>query len=324
MPSIQLKAKLRAYTRAPFYTDYIREAPQDDKQYVRLNGEWQSLDTSLLQGTLEEYKEQVIKLQKQLDAVDIEFNGSTNQLIFIDGYGSKTFVTLPGTNVDGKTIGLTDKNAIYVMDTPDNKTIKIVDIQTVPFEEDDSIQKKVSGKLRVDAVYAEEDRYVTGYEILTRLNIAEKNISDLEAYTQGTGGFLDPYNFGNLTFNENRNNILTQYAYDILSAGQPSLIPDQTKVKNIFDGHIWVYIQKDNNWVDEGADTIVNANNEGVLGAVTGIKYNPQDANTKFKILNTDTNQYVSQYVGGKVYDNFLTDENGTCAPALECIVFKL
>ncbi len=35
-------------------------------------------------------------------------------------------------------------------------------------------------------------------------------------------------------------------------------------------------------------------------------------ANTKFKILNTDTNQYVSQYVGGKVYDNFLTDENGT------------
>ena len=33
--------------------------------------------------------------------------------------------------------------------------------------------------------------------------------------------------------------------------------------------------------------------------------------NVKFKILNTDTNQYVSQYVGGKVYDNFITDENG-------------
>ena len=34
-------------------------------------------------------------------------------------------------------------------------------------------------------------------------------------------------------------------------------------------------------------------------------------ANTTFKILNKDTNQYVSQYVGGKVYDTFLTDENG-------------
>jgi len=34
-------------------------------------------------------------------------------------------------------------------------------------------------------------------------------------------------------------------------------------------------------------------------------------ANTTFKILNTDTNQYVSQYVGGKVYNEFKTDETG-------------
>ena len=34
-------------------------------------------------------------------------------------------------------------------------------------------------------------------------------------------------------------------------------------------------------------------------------------ANTTFKIFNTDTNQYVSQYVGGKVYSEFKTDENG-------------
>lgn len=34
-------------------------------------------------------------------------------------------------------------------------------------------------------------------------------------------------------------------------------------------------------------------------------------ADTSFKILNTDTNQYISQYVGGKVYDTFKTDENG-------------
>ena len=33
--------------------------------------------------------------------------------------------------------------------------------------------------------------------------------------------------------------------------------------------------------------------------------------NTKFKILNTDTNQYVTQYIAGKVYDTFSTDETG-------------
>lgn len=34
-------------------------------------------------------------------------------------------------------------------------------------------------------------------------------------------------------------------------------------------------------------------------------------ANTTFKILNTDTNQFISQFVGGKVYDTFKTDETG-------------
>lgn len=34
-------------------------------------------------------------------------------------------------------------------------------------------------------------------------------------------------------------------------------------------------------------------------------------ADTSFKIYNKDTNQYVSQYVGGKVYDTFKTDSTG-------------
>ncbi len=34
-------------------------------------------------------------------------------------------------------------------------------------------------------------------------------------------------------------------------------------------------------------------------------------ADTTFKILNTDTNEYVSQYVGGKVYSEFKTDNDG-------------
>jgi len=34
-------------------------------------------------------------------------------------------------------------------------------------------------------------------------------------------------------------------------------------------------------------------------------------ANTTFKLFNIDKNQYVSQYVGGKVYDTFKTDDKG-------------
>ena len=81
-----------------------------------------------------------------------------------------------------------------------------------------------------------------------------------------------------------RNATLNQYAYNQLSNGEPTQIPDQTKVKNTYDGHIWVYVQETNTWVDEGADTIVNANNDGVIGAVTGVRYNPEDPQTKFKV----------------------------------------
>ena len=41
-------------------------------------------------------------------------------------------------------------------------------------------------------------------------------------------------------------------------------------------------------------------------------------ANTTFKILNQDTNQYVSQYVGGKVISEFKTDENGIAITPLK------
>ena len=41
-------------------------------------------------------------------------------------------------------------------------------------------------------------------------------------------------------------------------------------------------------------------------------------ADTSFKILNLDTNEYVSQFVGGKVYDTFYTDEKGTLTTYLK------
>ena len=43
-------------------------------------------------------------------------------------------------------------------------------------------------------------------------------------------------------------------------------------------------------------------------------------ADTTFKIFNTDTNQYVSQYVGGKVISEFKTDENGILITPLKLV----
>jgi uncharacterized surface anchored protein len=43
-------------------------------------------------------------------------------------------------------------------------------------------------------------------------------------------------------------------------------------------------------------------------------------ANTTFKIYNKDTKQFVSQYVGGKVYSEFKTDENGVFITYLKLV----
>ena len=106
----------------------------------------------------------------------------------------------------------------------------------------------------------------------------------MEAFIQGKGGFLDPYNFGQALTNLSeldKNNALTEYAKQQLNTDE---IPDQTKVKNLYTGNIWVYISDKNVWVNEGQDTIVTATNDGVLGAVTGVEYDENDSNTKFRI----------------------------------------
>ena len=311
MPSIKLNVnKLRAYTLAPFHVDSIREAPQDNIQYVRQNGSWVPLDITSLGASLGDIASSVQKLQRQLDAVDIKFIPSKNQLIFIDGYGNETVVTLPGANVDGKTVGLNDTNALYVIDTADEKTIKITDIETIPHPDDASVQKKVSGKLRVEAIYAENGTYLSGKSILNRLNQAEKNISDLEVLTQGTGGFLDPQEFYMNELNPSdtllsylsdsrRNTLLTIYA----KSQKGEFVPDQTKIKDTKEGYIWVW--NGSTWLNDGLDSIVTASNKGILGVVTGVEYNPEDINTKFKISIIEQDNRSS----GKMEVNGLADE---------------
>ena len=299
MPTLQLKATLQAYSKTPFYGDYIRQPESllgseydPNLVYVLKDGSWVDLakaasETGASIDELKAYIEQVEKKVRDNIRIEQDLSNPFN-LKFYDYNNVPTPIVLPTANTDNITIGVNEDSQLYTINNPDEITLKTI----ITYEGDseniqESFNIKRDGKYQVVSIFDEREKaYISGTDIRARLSAAEKNIKDLEAYAQGTGGFLDPYNFGsfvNLSAAE-KNNILNQYAYDQLSGGEPQLIPDQTKVKNIFDGHIWVYIQSDDNWVDEGADTVVTANNDGVLGAVTGVTYNPDDINTKFKI----------------------------------------
>lgn len=300
MPTIRLKAKLQAYSRAPFYGDYIRQPSGvlgDDFDpniiYVLKDGNWIDLakaasDTGASIDELLKYIQKVeTDLGDDIRTVSCSVDYDKQSLKFIDSNRQEYFYVLPSAKTDNISIGLNQDNLLETLDKPDEQTIKVVD---VIYENDDLgiNNKKISGKLRVEGIYdIDRKTIISGSRIQNFIDKAEKNIKDLETYIQGKGGFLDPYNFmealGRLD-EQTRNSILNQYAYNQLSNGEPAQIPDQTKIKNLFDGHIWVYVQESDSWVDEGADTVVTANNEGVLGAVTGVEYDPDNWDTKFKI----------------------------------------
>lgn len=300
MPTINLKATLQAYSRAPFYGDYIRQPSGElgdefdpNIIYVLKDGNWIDLaeaasDTGASINELRNYIQRVENnLGEDVRTISCSIDYDKQSLKFIDSNRQEYFYVLPSAKTDDISIGLNQDNLLETLDKPDEETIKVVDI--VYADDDLGVDnKKVSGKLRVEGIYDIDSKtIISGSRIQKFIDKAEKNIKDLESYIQGKGGFLDPHNFMEALSNideQYRNSKLNQYAYNQLSNGEPAQIPDQTKVKNTFDGHIWVYIQETNTWLDEGADTVVTANNEGVLGSVTGVEYDPTDINTKFKI----------------------------------------
>ena len=313
MRELKLNAQLRAYSRAPYFTDWIRDLASQEQipdistldttiAYVRVYNSdnkpiWATIDTSLLnQDVINSLVELVRETQndftsltnnlnsiKELIDFRLEVTGPySNQLVFTNAKGEKTVITLPSSYPDNNSIGINDEHLLYVMDTADNETIVVTDVERKNLYNalDEVIgTQKVSGKLRAEKLYIKTEdnipQYISGLEISNQLSLinknindANKNIIDLENYVQGKGGFIDPFNFGpTKTLN---NEIFDKYYYDLKNNGIVCDIPDQTKVKNLYDGHIWVYVLNDNNWVDEGADVVVTANNEGVLGVVTG------------------------------------------------------
>ena len=317
MPQITLKAKLQAYTKTPFYGDYIREPkallPDYDPNiaYVFRDGSWIDLAvvSSELGISIEDLRNTITEIEnnllQEIRTVNVDVDYSKDQLIFTNSRNENIFKTLPTSKVDGETIGKNLDGNMYVLDQPDGKTI-VVD--NIVYEKDDfNIDvRKVSGELRVDGIaitnnpkqnMSQEEildydsKYISGHDLHYRLKSLEKNVKDLEEFTQGTGGFLDPYRFfyPDDKYNKTgkpllsleqgeRDAMLTQYAKDQLGR-----FPDsQTKIKDLYDGRIWVF--SDNTWQDEGQDTVVTANNNGILGAVTGVAYDENNLNTKFKI----------------------------------------
>jgi len=104
-------------------------------------------------------------------------------------------------------------------------------------------------------------------------NLQAQKINDLEARTKGLGGYLNAYNFGANPSQE----ALTNYAIQDTNVLNANQIFNGTKVKNLYDDHIWALTNTPESdpavfsWQDLGTDPAVSdANNDGIHGLITG------------------------------------------------------
>lgn len=123
----------------------------------------------------------------------------------------------------------------------------------------------------IDTVRDDEARH---YRELQQENSNQNNhITDLLSRTKGIGGYLNANNFESATPSQDE---LTNYALQQIGITDRTKIFNQTKVKNLFDGNIWVLTNTPDSipsvfdWANVGQEKIADANNDGVHGLVTG------------------------------------------------------
>lgn len=113
---------------------------------------------------------------------------------------------------------------------------------------------------------------------IDQLNISltqtQTTLNHLEDQVHGSGENLAPLDFGDLEDTKSslqrlgslsKSDLLNSYAHQTLN-----VIPDQTKVYDKQDKKIWVYVEKTNQWVDNGGKVFIPATNTGVFGVITG------------------------------------------------------
>lgn len=110
-------------------------------------------------------------------------------------------------------------------------------------------------------------------DLVPEVNTQSNKIRDLDSRTKGMGGYLNAYDFKKATPTQDE---LTEYALEEIGITEKTEIFNQTKIKNLYDGNIWVLTNTPTSdpivfeWANVGQEQIADANNDGIHGLITG------------------------------------------------------
>ena len=273
---LNLNAQLRAYSRAPFYSDWVRDVSPDgeynpDIVWARAKDEtgktyWQPLDKKLLdanviQDVINRLEQTESTLHEGLSSIYItppRYDAESKQLVirfynehgWTDAGGNIQHIqqiAIPSSYPDNKTIYKDVANSLELslVNTADEDTIEIVP-QEIRETSDavGNIRDITTGKLRATAIYVSEprskwtvDNKVTGDTLDTALNYYDNELDDLKAIVQGESGYLDPMPSNFVQEGESVSTALTRWALQQLQLQAAPQIPNNTKVLYPEDAH---------------------------------------------------------------------------------------
>lgn len=312
MENIRLKAKLRAYSKSPFYNDYVRgvnvnedgtiEELEAGITYARRDNKWvkifagDMLDVSnKLDKLIENEKIQDATLTEYFKNINFSFDKPAQELVYKDYLGNIYRMKIEPL-VDNDTIRYNENNQIELKFKPDNET---VETEAIPTEDGSwNGQIKVVGikysqivKDETTGEYSYKDTIITGKQIVenaelfdTRLNLIEQKINDIATGAREEATTIAPINLARRYKEDTPEQqeatlqiALTEHACKELNVSSSSAFPNNLTVIDLYKGEKWIFSRLEGSstgyWANHGKETIVSATNDGVYGVVTGVDW---------------------------------------------------
>ena len=226
-------------------------------------------------------EKEIVDKHKQLVSKIDSLNAALQNIRFdiIDNHDN---ISITYINPDGKL----EYGAIKKV-LPDNDSIAMNEYNRLCLNykfDPESIVIDQNKIIKATALYT-GDKYLSASQIQSDLNTASYNISTLSYKLEkvlkqlnSVNGYIASNNFKKPAPTQDA---LTEFALSCLSENSASLtaqdIPAGTKIKNLFDNHIWVLNKVSSSdgltqikWEDFGSDNICIAGNNGIHGLISG------------------------------------------------------
>ena len=280
MADIRLKAKLQAYSKSPFYADYIRNVIinefgtttplEPNTSYIWQGNRWEKMDVGNINeigDRLLDAENQVAKNKEDLNNISLNIDSnSPGVLKFVDGKGVEHTIDITNESlVDNITINYTDNGKLQLSHPWDNKTITI---------NAETGEMQVSGIVMSGEVVNGNDLDNQLRKIEASIEATNKNLKDIASYiNDGSAGtmlppfaivqghwegnkyIVDPLPAVPITDEYSIQELLSTYAEiqlniilnedkaseDYINIEGEDQFPDNVRVQDSYTGNLWIF-----------------------------------------------------------------------------------